>query len=212
MNSPEFRFLNAPRDIQEAAWVTARKAEGREFTPALFYRYLVAEHSPIRRLVLAWRFRAFSKRASSHLVRHVMSQPYIGGTRPDWFPDLKDPEAVDHLQDSNCQALLAIGRERLCFNAWKGTREAIVALKAALMAADASRVGPGGDAAPGFYRSLGQAMVPKCVYRCGCPEDALGRGCGWWKGFAAAAPDGVLPDIRSRYILYNDLFDKENRG
>lgn len=201
MTAPEFRFLGDPTDIQEAAWVTARKNHGRPFTPELFARYLIAEHSPIRRLVLAWRFRSLGKRASSHLVRHVHSQPYVGGTRPDWFPSLQDPESVDHLEDSNCQALIELARKRLCRRTWKGTREAITELKRALMKYPVDPPGPAG-----FYRALGQALVPNCVYRCGCPESAMGRGCGWWKQFTRGLDRDEFMTIEARYRAYNASF------
>lgn len=207
----EFRFLNDPVDVREAAWVTARRNKDPDsFLPTLFYDYLIAEHSPIRRLILAWRVRAMSKRASSHFVRHVHSQPYVGGTRPDWFPDLADPETVDHLQDSNCQALIEMARRRLCRRAWEGTRAIMEEMKRGLMEADPSRIGPRGDAAPAYYRFLGTVLVPNCIYRAGCPEDAL-RGCGWWRGFVQRHEKEDLLDIKNRYMLYNEEFLKGSR-
>jgi hypothetical protein len=197
----EYRFLNDPEDIQRAAWVTARKDKGLKFTPMLFYRYLISEHSPIRRLVLSWRFRNLPKRISTHLVRHVHTQPYIGGTRSDWFPDLEDPESVDHLQDGNCDALMSLARKRLCFRSWKGTVETIATLKFRLM-----------SDADSMYGMLGSALVPNCVYRGGCPEEAVGRGCGWWKKFSEGISAEDMQNIIIRYSLYNTQFLEEFDG
>lgn len=201
-----FRFLNKPGDIQEAAWVTARRGSGLDFTARVFSRYLVSEHSPIRRLVLAWRVEKMNRRASTHFVRHTHSPSYIGGSRPDWFAEAC--ETNDHLQDSNCQALIDLMRKRLCFRSWAPTREVAEALKRSLMEADVDRIGVNGDAPPAFYRALGRVLVPNCIYRAGCPEGH--KGCGLWDRFLddavchGTAPRDLLT-IERRYELYNVL-------
>lgn len=207
----EFRYLNRPSDVQEAAWATARKGKGVEFTARVFSRYLISEHSPIRRLVLAWRFREMERRASTHFVRHVHSPAFIGGSRPDWFKDGR--ETNDHLQDSNCQALIDMMRKRLCFRSWKTTREAAEVLKKALMYADVDRFDTGReDAPPAFYRVLGRVLVPNCVYRCGCPEGK--KNCGLFQRFVddALRRGACLRDfllVEHRYELYNTMITNE---
>lgn len=199
----EYRFLNSPHDVQDGAWVTARKTKGAGFTPRVFSRYLVSEHSPIRRLVLAWRFRKMERRASSHFVRHVHSPAFVGGSRPDWFENA--PDTNDHLQDSNCQALIDLMRKRLCFRPWKATREAAETLKRALMTSLREELGYVGQ----YYRVLGRVLVPNCVYRCGCPEGK--KNCGFFQRFVdeAMMRGACLRDflsIERRYELFNTMY------
>lgn len=210
----EFRFLNSPDDIQEANWCTTRKDTGPAgYTARIFSRGLISEHSPIRRLILSWRNRNMERRASTHFVRHIHSPAFVGGSRPDWFGEA--PDTNDHLQDSNCQALIDMARKRLCARAWIGTQENMVELKKALMAADVDRIGPRGDAPPAFYRVLGRVLVPNCVYRCGCPEGK--KNCGFWQVFVdkALASGACLRDflsIERRYELYNVLYFGPEEG
>ena len=55
----------------------------------------------------------------------------------------------------NAQALIAIGRKRLCYNASPETRKFAEELKRAISLVD---------------WQVGTAMVPDCIYRNGCHE------------------------------------------
>lgn len=53
---------------------------------------------------------------------------------------------------------------------------------------------------------IADALVPNCVYRCGCPE-MPGTGCGWWDAFIKDKEPERLLSIRERYAMYNaDVF------
>jgi hypothetical protein len=179
--------------VQKAAWVTARKTSGSKFTPEVFRDYLIAEHSPIRRFIIAWRYKKLLKRVSTHLARHIHQLPFVSSTRPDWFEGHEGDEIVDHLQDSNAQALIDMARKRLCFRAWKGTREAMEGIKYSLM-----------HSTDPYLRVLGEVLVPNCVYRTGCPEGK--RGCGWFVKSCILSSQ----TIEERYLAYNEKFRRDS--
>lgn len=167
----ETRFLNDPSDVQEVALATVAKAPVAGFSSRAFHALLVAEHSPIRCLILRWKVKEMPERAVQHLVRHVHAVPYVSTSRPDRVgPEGETEPAVrDVIFDLNCQSVIDIARKRLCFRAWSETRDAVVALKLGLMRSEDP-----------FKQALADVMAPNCVYRNGCPE---GKGnCGWWLG------------------------------
>ena len=180
--------------VQEAAWRTARKKDGDFFSPSLFYNYLIAEHSPIRRFIVSWRYSKLPKRVSTHLARHVHQLPFVSSTRPDWFNDHDKDEYVDHTQDANAQALIDMARKRLCYRAWRPTQEVVEGIKYSLMMSSNN-----------YLVSLGQVLVPNCVYRGGCPEGK--RSCSWFK----RKENLHICNIKKRYEIYNEDFIFSNK-
>ena len=78
-------------------------------------------------------------------------------------------------------------RKRLCYQATPEARAYALRLKWEL-----SQIAP----------EIADALVPNCVYRCGCPE-MQGTGCGWWDAFIKdKAPERLL-SIRERYAMYD---------
>lgn len=123
---------------------------------------LLSEHSTIEavQLIIDGDFRAD---VVSHLVRSTVYHPrhYVGSFREDWTgkPRPREPGAIRRYMSLwNPKALIALGRDRLCYKAMKETRQAVEDIKIELCES--------GDI---LMQSIGWAMVPHCVYRNSCP-------------------------------------------
>jgi hypothetical protein len=108
----------------------------------------------------------------------------------------RQTDPVNFIGEMNAQNEIDTMRKRLCFMADPETRE---------LAEDHKRV------LKEIEPELADVLVPNCVYRGGCPE--MG-GCGFWNKFMEIANDHILffgldiYDIKERYRLYNELFDR----
>jgi len=194
-----FRFLNAPEDIREAAMNTVRKESAGDFSPALFYRYLISEHSPIRALTLRVTFHKMISYTSVHFARHVHSVPYVTTGRPDRTGKERSVEdTVEHMMDVNCQALIDMARKRLCRGCSTDTLAWMAGLKYQLLNC------PKDQQFGEFYRALGAILVPNCVYRAGCPEE-FGK-CGFYLGLIEEKEIWFDTSISERYAEYNGYF------
>lgn len=183
---------------------TVSKSElGREPSQAFKQGILIAEHSPIRDLIVKWRWKAIKSWIVTHWVRHKW-ECFVSTQRDDRTgvprDDLPQASPVDFTGEANAQHLIDTMRKRLCFCAHSETRALAEDLKIALR-----------DTQP----ELSGVLVPNCVYRGGCPEM---RPCGFWTAFAEwcdYAQDEDLngfTSIQQRYDLYNRYFDeKRNR-
>ncbi len=196
MKTLAFRFLNSPEDIREAAMNTVRKEAEGEFSPTLFYRYLISEHSPIRGLTLRVTFKGMLGYTSVHFARHVHSVPYVSSNRPDRTGKARSvKDTVDHMMDVNCQALIDMARKRLCMQCSSDTLSWMKELRSALITGR-----PGVEHSENMlYRALGHSLVPNCVYRAGCPEF---KPCGFWATFRNKYGANFDETIQSRYEAY----------
>lgn len=163
----KLRFLNSPRDIQEAALNTAGRESGKEFTPELFAKYLKSEHSPIRSLTLRVEFIGMSYYTSVHFARHVHALHFVKSNRPDRTGKPRSVgDTVNHMMDVNCQALIDMARKRLCVGKCApDTYQWMAELKKTLI-----------ESADPYMTVLGHALMPNCEYRGACPEF---RPCGY---------------------------------
>ena len=194
MKTLAFRFLNSPEDIREAAMNTVRKEAEGEFSPTLFYRYLISEHSPIRGLTLRVVFGDMLGYTSVHFARHVHSIPYVSSNRPDRTGKARSVEdTVNHMMDVNCQALIDMARKRLCRQCSPDTLGWMHELQSALLLCPPER------AHAEFYRALGRSLAPNCVYRAGCPEF---KPFGFWSAFRNKYGANFDETIQSRYDAY----------
>lgn len=121
---------------------------------------LLAEHSPIRRIRVSWRWAGLRSWVSVHFVRHWLGiVHWVSTQRSDRTgvprDDLPQNALVNHECEANAQALINISRKRLCSQAAPETRAAWTEVKEKVMAVD---------------KQLGSVMVPECIYRGFCPE------------------------------------------
>lgn len=166
--------------------------------PSMDFRYsiLIAEHSPIRDISFKWRWKGIKSWIATHWVRHKW-ESFVKSQRSDrtGIPRDKLPQdaPVDFVGEANVQHLIDTMRKRLCYQAAKETREYAADLKKAIMDED--------------YAVCG-ALVPNCVYRCGCPEM---NPCKKWEKFVEWANQeyGVTVEtlpIKKRYGIWNEYF------
>ena len=123
-------------------------------------KILLAEHSPIRLLIINWRWSGIKYWVSVHMVRHKIGiEHFIRTQRTDRTGELRDKNSQDHAVDHECtanaQSLINISRKRLCSAASKETREAWQIFLEELKKEE-----------PELY----SVCVRECVYRGHCPE------------------------------------------
>ena len=169
---------------------------GKEPSKAFKIRLLIAEHSPIRDIIIKWRWNSIKSWIATHWVRHKW-ECFVRTQRTDRTgvnrDDLPQSALVDFVGEANVQHLIDTWRKRLCRQASPETREYAEDFKVELR---------------GLQAEISDVLVPNCVYRCGCPElDS----CAFWRGFVewcAEDRDAVVEmlTIRERYELYNEYF------
>lgn len=148
-------------EVKEGARSTiGRMGVGKEPTNTWKKQILLAEHSPIRRLVYSWMWKEIPYFTSVHLVRHnVGITHFVSTQRTDRTGEDRNSKPqdapVNHLAEANAQALISISRKRLCNQASKETREAWQAVKDAIKEVDPV---------------MSSCMVRECTYRGFCPE------------------------------------------
>lgn len=156
------------RSVADAARTTIGKEAG-EGEPSSRWkrRMLLAEHSPIRKLVINWRWDNLMWWVQTHFTRHKFGvEWFVQTSRSDRTgidrTDLTHASLVDVEGEANAQAIINISRKRLCRLASKETRNAWETFLESFK-----------DSEPELY----SVCVPECVYRNGfCPEYGS---CGW---------------------------------
>jgi len=157
------------REIADAARTTIGMNEGDKETSSKWKRnILLAEHSPIRKLKISWKWYDLLSWTSVHFVRHKFGiEHFVRSQRTDRTGinrnELKQSELVTHECEANAQAIINISRKRLCNQASKETREAWKLFLESIK-----------HEQPELY----SVCVPECIYRGFCPEM---KGCGWNK-------------------------------
>lgn len=131
-------------------------------------RFIISEHSPIRRIKFYWRWKDLKSWVSVHFVRHHIGiDHWVSTQRTDRTGINRDEKPqgafVNHGCDANAQALINVSRKRLCTCASPETREAWKLVKS-----EVEKVEP----------ELASCMVRECVYRGFCPEMFS---CGYYK-------------------------------
>ena len=174
------------REVADAARTTVGMEKGKK-EPGIEWRHkmLLAEHSPIRQLVVKWKWVDLLYWVSVHFVRHKIGiEHFVSTQRTDRTGvnrnDLSQSQRVSHECVANAQAIINISRKRLCIQASKETGEAWHALLEAVK-----------KELPELYN----VCVPECIYRGFCPEL---NSCGW-SGTDAFAK--ALRDYREKCLL-----------
>lgn len=149
------------RDVADAARTTIGMEPGEgEPSSAWKRKMLIAEHSPIRKLVVSWKWTDLPSWVSVHFVRHKFGiEHFVRSQRTDRTginrDELPQRALVTHECEANAQAIINISRKRLCGKASFETR------KAWRFFLDKLRK---------YQPELWEACVPECVYRGFCPE------------------------------------------
>jgi hypothetical protein len=149
------------REVADAARTTVSMDRGiKEPSNSWKKNILLSEHSPIRQLVLKWKWIDLKYWVSVHFVRHKIGiEHFVSTQRTDRTG--KDREIkvqsspVSHECIANAQAIINISRKRLCNAASKESREAWKAVLEKIKEKDLI---------------LASVCVPECVYRGFCPE------------------------------------------
>lgn len=118
------------REVANSANTTINKEAGEREPSSLWKRrMLLAEHSPIRQLIVKWKWRDLKYWVSVHLVRHWLGiVHWVRTQRSDRTgvnrDDIPQSASVEHEAEANAQSMINISRKRLCFQASQETREA----------------------------------------------------------------------------------------
>ena len=169
---------------------------GHEPSHAFKTGILIAEHSPIRGIIVKWRWADVKSWIATHWSRHKW-ECFISTQRSDRTGVARDklPQdaPVSFTGEANAQHLIDTMRRRLCRMAHPETRAYAEDLKIELASTQPE---------------LSGVLVPNCVYRCGCPEM---DGCSFWRDFMEfcffeADNDPRMVSISRRYDLYNRYF------
>ena len=148
-------------EVKQAARTTIGKdGEGAYPSDKWKKTILLAEHSPIRKIRFAWKWKNLKSWVSVHFVRHKFGiEHWVTTQRSDRTGVDRDKSPQDtpvsHECEANAQALIFISRRRLCGQASSETRAAWQEVK--------NRVEE-------YDPVLASVMVPECIYRGFCPE------------------------------------------
>lgn len=123
-------------------------------------RMLQCEHSPIRTQMYVVRMEGIKTFVSVHLVRHKIGvEHFVQSMRDDRPGVLKVTDRntpVNHTMIANAQALINMGRRRLCYKAHPATVGVMTSVRKAVREIDPM---------------MARFIVPECVYRNAlCPE------------------------------------------
>lgn len=158
------------RKVGDAARTTIHMDKGtKEPSSNWKRRILMAEHSPIRKLTIEWKWKDLLSWVSVHMVRHKIGiEHFVRTQRTDRTGidrnELPQNTLVEHEAEADAQAIINISRKRLCKLA---SRETTQAWQEFLNVA----VKPN---EPELY----SVCVPECIYRGFCPEM---KSCGYYK-------------------------------
>lgn len=171
---------------------------GKEPSAEFKRRILMAEHSPIRDIIVKFRWNYIPYWVAMHWKTHRW-ESRVNSQRNDRqkeYDRTKAPQdvPVDFIGDANVQNLIDTWRKRLCHQASQETRAYAEDFKEALREQEPE---------------IASVLVPNCVYRGFCPEM---NPCGWWDAFATRLSREDLLDGQKRYAKYNEWFDAQRKA
>ena len=181
--------------VNDCRATVGKCALGKEPSKAFKRSILIAEHSPIRDIIIKWRWANMPHWVTVHWVRHKWEK-FVRTQRSDrtGIPREKLPqdEPQTFVGEANVQHLIDTHRKRLCYKASPETRRYAEDFKATLRA---------------VQPEISDVLVPNCVYRYGCPEMEK---CKFWERFRRESMlyPLVMDCIQTRYDLYNQYFYK----
>lgn len=184
--------------VDDCRFTAGKESLGKEPSEKFKRSILIAEHSPIRDLIVKWRWKDIPSWVATHWVRHKW-ECFVRSQRTDRTgvdrTRLPQDAPVDFTGEANAQHLIDTMRKRLCYQASVETRQYAEDLKMAIH---------------GVEPELSDVLVPNCVYRCGCPEM---KSCGYWNHLRRTKFRVCdLEDIQTRYQIYNKEFWRVHNG
>ena len=152
--------------VDDCRATVGKEALGREPSEAFKRGILISEHSPIRDIIIKWRWINMPHWVTVHWVRHKWEK-FVRTQRTDRTGiergKLPQDEPQTFIGEANTQHLIDTMRKRLCYMASPETRIYAEDLKASLQRKEPE---------------IAEVLVPNCIYRCGCPEM---KGCRWYE-------------------------------
>ena len=153
---------------------------------------MISEHDPIRDVEIRFRWLNIPYWIAMHFKTHIWRcrTNTQRNDRQGKYDRRKAPQdaPVDLIGNMNAQHCIDTGRKRLCYMAAPETRVYMEDFKAALREVEPQ---------------ISDAIVPNCVYRCGCPEE---WGCHWFNKMCEKHPKLASTNIQERYDAYNEVF------
>ena len=157
------------QEVKDSAMTTIGKDAGANPTSEWKRRMLLCEHSPIRKILVKWKWDNLLWWVQTHFTRHhVGVEWHVSTSRTDRTGIDRDKvgsqaNLISVEGEANAQAIINISRKRLCRLASRETRTAWEEMLAYLV---------------GKETELYMANVPDCIYRGHCYEY---MSCGWYK-------------------------------
>lgn len=177
--------------VDDCRATVGKESLGHEPSTKFKKNILVAEHSPIRDLRVRWFWRGIKSWVATHWVRHKW-ECFVKTQRTDrtgvYRDELPQGAEVNFTGEANAQNTIDTWRRRLCYEASKETREYAEDFKITL-----HEIEP----------EWSDALVPNCIYRCGCPE--MGA-CQRFAKMVERDPRCASTNIQERYDAFNAIF------
>lgn len=179
--------------VDDCRSTVGKEELGKEPSTMFKKKILIAEHSPIRDIEVKFRWKNIPYWCAMHWKTHKW-ESRVNTQRNDRQKEYDRNEAPQNMPvtftgEANAQHLIDTMRKRLCNKADPLTRKYAEHLKLTL-----KQIEP----------ELADALVPNCVYRCGCPEPET---CGWFQHFFLNMnPKTVVINLQQRNDQYNLRF------
>lgn len=169
MNVKLKQILGTWRNVADSARTTVNMEEGTGEPSSRWKKnMLLAEHSPIRKIHISWKWYDLKRWVSDHFVRHHNGiEHFVKTDRSDRTginrDNLSQSSLTNHECEANPQSIINVSRKRLCNQASHDTREAWKKVLEEIKPLE-----------PELY----SVCVPECIYRGFCPEM---KSCGYHK-------------------------------
>ena len=178
--------------VDDCRATVGKEGLGHEPSHKFKLAILIAEHSPIRDILVRWKWNHIPSWVATHWSRHKFEK-FIKTQRSDRTNidrrKLPQDAEVTFTGNANQQQLIDAWRKRLCYQASPETRKYAESFKLTLAPVEPE---------------TSFVLVPNCVYRGCCPEMQT---CGWWAKFSEKLSKEEIVDVYRRYEAYNDWFN-----
>lgn len=161
MRATILKIKGTKRDIADSCRTTEGKEAGTgEPSSQWLRRLFLCEHSPIRKLIVSWKWTDIEWWIQTHFTRHKFGvEWFVKTSRTDRTgidrSTLTQNSLIDMEGEANAQAIINISRKRLCTKASSETRYAWQLLLSEMRKHEPELV---------------SVCVPECVYRGWCYE------------------------------------------
>ena len=185
--------------IKSACMTTISKQAGEKEPSATWKRkLLLAEHSPIRRGSISWKWPEIPYAISTHFARHHEGcEKFVGTERTDRTGIDRETRSqmnpVPMEMEANIQAIINISLRRLCTCADPLTRKYWESVLEQIR---------------NYDEDIYWACVPQCVRHGGCVEF---QNCGFYDALMKDATIEEQKTLIRRYDIYNQFRDKKNK-